>query len=168
MKPFAQSPFGLGSPASAIAVSAAAAAANVSAAAAAAAGGGNGGGGSGSENHGSPSSVAAAAVDAKGGIAQCGSPSMAALAGQVAYRFSVFISKSIYNDFSHSQTSAAPSWQGRAIATHKLRMLEFSGFVEQQRDAECFNKHLFVHIGGPVSYADPVLEVRSKVFINLV
>ncbi len=99
MKPFAQSPFGLGSPASAIAVSAAAAAANVSAAAAAAAGGGNGGGGSGSENHGSPSSVAAAAVHAKGGIAQCGSPSMAALAGQVAYRFSVFICKSIYNDF---------------------------------------------------------------------
>ena len=37
-------------------------------------------------------------------------------------------------------------------------MLEFSGFVEQQREAECFNKHLFVHIGGPVSYADPLLE----------
>ena len=56
----------------------------------------------------------------------------------------------------------APSWQGRAIATHKLRMLEFSAFVEQKRGEvnESF-KHHFVHIGGPVSYADPVLEVSK-------
>ena len=59
-------------------------------------------------------------------------------------------------------TALAPSWQGRAIATHKLRMLEFSAFVEQKRGEvnESF-KHHFVHIGGPVSYADPVLEVSS-------
>jgi len=31
--------------------------------------------------------------------------------------------------------------------------------VEQQRDTDqSFNKHLFVHIGGPITYADPVLE----------
>lgn len=52
----------------------------------------------------------------------------------------------------------SPSWQGRAIATSKLRLLEFSAYVEQQRDADSFNKHLFVHIGSPVSYSDPILE----------
>ncbi len=56
-------------------------------------------------------------------------------------------------------TVAAPAWQGRAIATHKLRLLEFSAYVEQQREtAESYQKHLFVHIGSPVSYSDPVLE----------
>ena len=54
--------------------------------------------------------------------------------------------------------STSPSWQGRSIATHKLRLLEFSAYVEQQRDAESYHKHLFVHIGGPVTYSDPVLE----------
>lgn len=57
--------------------------------------------------------------------------------------------------------SSGNCWQGRAIATQKLRLIEFSAFVDQQRAdaAESFNKHLFVHIGGPVSYADPTLEV---------
>ena len=61
---------------------------------------------------------------------------------------------------SAASAALAPSWQGRAIATHKLRMLEFSAFVEQKRGEvnESF-KHHFVHIGGPVPYADPVLEV---------
>ena len=48
-----------------------------------------------------------------------------------------------------------------AIATHKLRMLEFSAFVEQKREVNESFKHHFVHIGGPVSYADPVLEVGA-------
>ena len=56
--------------------------------------------------------------------------------------------------------------QGRAIATHKLRMLEFSAFVEQKREVESF-KHHFVHIGGPVSYADPVLEVSVYLNVNI-
>jgi hypothetical protein len=60
-------------------------------------------------------------------------------------------------------SSSTPSWQGRAIATHKLRLLEFSAFVEQKREAESY-KHHFVHIGGPVSYADPVLEVSWAKF----
>lgn len=58
----------------------------------------------------------------------------------------------------------APSWQGRAIATHKLRLLEFSAYVDQQRSGSgpgganngtngadpepgYESKHRFVHIG---------------------
>ena len=54
---------------------------------------------------------------------------------------------------------AGPAWQGRSIATQKLRLVEFSAFVEQQREPETYNKHLFVQIGGPVTYSDPLLEV---------
>ena len=68
----------------------------------------------------------------------------------------------------------APSWQGRAIATHKLRLLEFSAYVDQQRnnggseaqEAAFNSKHLFVHIGGQVSYNDPVLEVRKPLIYD--
>ncbi|CAG7785970.1 unnamed protein product [Allacma fusca] len=48
-------------------------------------------------------------------------------------------------------------WEGRAISTHKLCLVEFSAFLEQQRDPDTYQKHLFVHIG-PVSYSDPTLE----------
>ncbi|XP_077493323.1 TEA domain transcription factor 1 homolog scalloped isoform X3 [Amblyomma americanum] len=51
-----------------------------------------------------------------------------------------------------------PSWEGRSIATHKLRLVEFSAFMELQQDADTCNKHLFVHIGGPPTYTDPLLE----------
>ncbi|XP_077493329.1 TEA domain transcription factor 1 homolog scalloped isoform X9 [Amblyomma americanum] len=55
-----------------------------------------------------------------------------------------------------------PSWEGRSIATHKLRLVEFSAFMELQQDADTVmvtcNKHLFVHIGGPPTYTDPLLE----------
>ncbi len=59
--------------------------------------------------------------------------------------------------------SAAPTWHGRAIATRRLRLLEFSAYVEQQQlrdssDLVSNNTHRFVHIDGPVSYADPLLE----------
>lgn len=61
------------------------------------------------------------------------------------------------------QTAAAPSvtvppWEGRSIATQKLRLVEFSAFMESQRDPDTYQKHLFVHIGGPTTYADPLLE----------
>lgn len=56
------------------------------------------------------------------------------------------------------QQPMGPPWEGRSIATHKLRLVEFSGFVEVQRDADTFQKHLFVHIGGQPSYSDPTLE----------
>uniref|UniRef100_A0A3Q3GGK2 TEA domain transcription factor 4 n=1 Tax=Labrus bergylta TaxID=56723 RepID=A0A3Q3GGK2_9LABR len=53
----------------------------------------------------------------------------------------------------------APPWQGRSIASSRLRMLEFSSFLEQPQDPETFNKHLFVHIGqSNPSYSDPYLE----------
>ncbi|XP_013794568.2 transcriptional enhancer factor TEF-1-like [Limulus polyphemus] len=49
-------------------------------------------------------------------------------------------------------------WEGRSIATHKLRLVEFSAFMEQQRDQDSYHKHLFVHIGGLPGYSDPILE----------
>ncbi|KAM8895361.1 transcriptional enhancer factor TEF-1 isoform 6-T6 [Spinachia spinachia] len=53
----------------------------------------------------------------------------------------------------------APAWQGRSIGTSKLRMVEFSAFLEQQRDPDTYNKHLFVHIGQTNhSYSDALLE----------
>ncbi|KAA0199171.1 hypothetical protein HAZT_HAZT005012 [Hyalella azteca] len=51
-----------------------------------------------------------------------------------------------------------PPWEGRSIATHKLRLVEFSAFVESQRDPDTYQKHLFVHIGGQTTYNDPPLE----------
>uniref|UniRef100_A0AAR2JNN4 TEA domain family member 1a n=1 Tax=Pygocentrus nattereri TaxID=42514 RepID=A0AAR2JNN4_PYGNA len=51
------------------------------------------------------------------------------------------------------------SWQGRSIGTSKLRLVEFSSFLEQQRDPEAYNKHLFVHIGQTDHlHIDPLLE----------
>ncbi|XP_073990508.1 TEA domain transcription factor 1 homolog scalloped isoform X2 [Rhodnius prolixus] len=51
-----------------------------------------------------------------------------------------------------------PPWEGRAIATHKLRLVEFSAFMEHQREPDTYHKHLFVHIGGATTYTDPLLE----------
>nr|WIW57675.1 scalloped [Gryllus bimaculatus] len=56
------------------------------------------------------------------------------------------------------QAPPPPPWEGRAIATHMLRLVEFSAFMEQQRDADTYHKHLFVHIGGSATYSDPLLE----------
>ncbi|XP_067850347.1 transcriptional enhancer factor TEF-1 isoform X3 [Heptranchias perlo] len=56
-------------------------------------------------------------------------------------------------------TPSVPAWQGRSIGTSKLRLVEFSAFLEQQRDPDSYNKHLFVHIGQTNhSYSDPLLE----------
>ncbi|XP_014209220.1 transcriptional enhancer factor TEF-1 isoform X2 [Copidosoma floridanum] len=55
-------------------------------------------------------------------------------------------------------TQPPPPWEGRAIATHKLRLVEFSAFMEQQRDQDNYQRHLFVHIGGSATYSDPLLE----------
>ncbi|XP_051976193.1 transcriptional enhancer factor TEF-3-like [Xyrauchen texanus] len=58
-----------------------------------------------------------------------------------------------------SMTSNAPPWQGRSIASSKLRLLEFSAFLEQPQDPDTVNKHLFVHIGqSNPTYSDPYLE----------
>ncbi|XP_059189569.1 transcriptional enhancer factor TEF-5 isoform X2 [Centropristis striata] len=53
---------------------------------------------------------------------------------------------------------AAPVWQDRTIASAKLRLLEYSAFMEVQRERETY-KHLFVLIGpSNPGYNDPVLE----------
>uniref|UniRef100_A0A8C7H553 TEA domain transcription factor 4 n=1 Tax=Oncorhynchus kisutch TaxID=8019 RepID=A0A8C7H553_ONCKI len=58
-----------------------------------------------------------------------------------------------------SMSPGTPPWQGRSIASSKLRMLEFSAFLEQPQDPETFNKHLFVHIGqSNPTFSDPYLE----------
>ncbi|XP_037108239.1 TEA domain family member 3 b isoform X7 [Syngnathus acus] len=55
--------------------------------------------------------------------------------------------------------TAVPVWQDRTIASLKLRMLEYSAFMEVQRDPDTYSKHLFVHIGQTnPSYSDPLLE----------
>ncbi|XP_005112381.2 transcriptional enhancer factor TEF-1 [Aplysia californica] len=53
---------------------------------------------------------------------------------------------------------ALPPWQGRSIAGPKLRLVEFSAFLEQPRDPDSYHKHLFVHIGSTATYNDPLLE----------
>lgn len=40
-------------------------------------------------------------------------------------------------------TPTAPAWQGRSIGTSKLRLVEFSAFLEQQRDPESVGFFLF-------------------------
>uniref|UniRef100_A0A8C4R6T2 TEA domain family member 1b n=1 Tax=Eptatretus burgeri TaxID=7764 RepID=A0A8C4R6T2_EPTBU len=64
-----------------------------------------------------------------------------------------------YEGAAVAPSPAIPVWQGRSISTAKLRLVEFSAFLEQQRDPETYNKHLFVHISqSSMSYADPLLE----------
>ncbi|CAM4682400.1 unnamed protein product [Leuciscus chuanchicus] len=56
-------------------------------------------------------------------------------------------------------STAMPVWQDRTIASGKLRMLEYSAFMEVQRDPDTYSKHLFVHIAQTnPSYSDPLLE----------
>ncbi|XP_073798703.1 transcriptional enhancer factor TEF-3 isoform X1 [Danio rerio] len=58
-----------------------------------------------------------------------------------------------------SVSPSAPPWQGRSIASARLRLLEFSAFLEQPQDPETVNKHLFVHIAqSNPTYSDPYLE----------
>lgn len=47
-----------------------------------------------------------------------------------------------------------PQLEGRSIATHKFRLVEFSAFMHNESE-----KHLFVHIGqSSTSHSDPMLE----------
>ncbi|XP_063707590.1 protein scalloped-like [Culicoides brevitarsis] len=54
-----------------------------------------------------------------------------------------------------SNLPAAHTWEGRSIATHKFRLVEFSAYLEL-RVEEAYHKHLFVHIGEQPTHA--VLE----------
>lgn len=47
-------------------------------------------------------------------------------------------------------------WEGRCIASHKLRLMEFTSFLDSGPDTD---RHLFVQIGGVnACYTDPLLE----------
>uniref|UniRef100_A0A672SB61 Transcriptional enhancer factor TEF-5-like n=1 Tax=Sinocyclocheilus grahami TaxID=75366 RepID=A0A672SB61_SINGR len=55
--------------------------------------------------------------------------------------------------------TAVPVWQDRTTASSKLRLLEYSAFMEVPQDQDSYSKHLFVHIGQTnPSYSDPLLE----------
>ncbi|KAM9005111.1 transcriptional enhancer factor TEF-5 [Sarcophilus harrisii] len=55
--------------------------------------------------------------------------------------------------------STVPVWQDRTIASTRLRLLEYSAFMEVQRDPDTYSKHLFVHIGQTnPAFSDPPLE----------
>ncbi|XP_059415686.1 transcriptional enhancer factor TEF-5-like isoform X7 [Carassius carassius] len=55
--------------------------------------------------------------------------------------------------------TAVPVWQDRTIASSKLRLLEYSAFMEVPQDQDSYRKHLFVQIGQTnPSYSDPLLE----------
>lgn len=41
------------------------------------------------------------------------------------------------------QAPPPPPWEGRAIATHKLRLVEFSAFMEQHREPDTVSTHSF-------------------------
>lgn len=49
----------------------------------------------------------------------------------------------------------AHQWEGRAIATHKFRLVEYSAYLELRAE-ETYHKHLFVHIAETA--ANPSLE----------
>ncbi|XP_040174282.1 protein scalloped isoform X2 [Anopheles arabiensis] len=49
----------------------------------------------------------------------------------------------------------AHPWEGRAIATHKFRLVEYSAYLELRAE-ETYHKHLFVHIAD--TPANPLLE----------
>ncbi|KAG3289291.1 TEA domain transcription factor 3, transcript variant X3 [Ictidomys tridecemlineatus] len=55
--------------------------------------------------------------------------------------------------------ASVPVWQDRTIASSRLRLLEYSAFMEVQRDPDTYSKHLFVHIGQTnPAFSDPPLE----------
>jgi len=52
-----------------------------------------------------------------------------------------------------------PPWEGRSIATSRLRLTEFTAFVEPRDSNEnAYHRHIFVSIGGTPSHADPLCE----------
>ncbi|XP_040838974.1 transcriptional enhancer factor TEF-5 [Ochotona curzoniae] len=55
--------------------------------------------------------------------------------------------------------ASVPVWQDRTIASSRLRLLEYSAFMEVQQDPDTYSKHLFVHIGQTnPAFSDPPLE----------
>lgn len=56
----------------------------------------------------------------------------------------------------HNNNNNNVEWEGRCIASHKLRLIEFTSYVDSGPDTD---RHLFVQIGGVnACYTDPLLE----------
>uniref|UniRef100_A0A668A0S6 TEA domain family member 1a n=1 Tax=Myripristis murdjan TaxID=586833 RepID=A0A668A0S6_9TELE len=107
--------------------------------------------------------VSATAIHSKllPGIVRASFPGNAQPFSQQAYSVQTAGTTTIsgYEPPTAAQTHREPAWQGRSIGTNKLRLVEFSSFLETQRDQEAYNKHLFVHISqANPSYSDPLLE----------
>ncbi|KAL9879491.1 protein scalloped isoform X2 [Glossina fuscipes] len=66
-------------------------------------------------------------------------------------------STAVSGDIEAGLPPAQLPWEGRAIATHKFRLLEFSAFMEIRRE-DIYHRHLFVQLGGKPSFSDPLLE----------
>nr|CAB3266886.1 scalloped/TEF1 protein [Phallusia mammillata] len=60
----------------------------------------------------------------------------------------------------NQNANVGPPWENRQIASQKLRLIDFSAFLEQQTsEMDNYSKHLFVHINqSNPSYNDPMLE----------
>ncbi|XP_053203636.1 protein scalloped-like [Panonychus citri] len=69
------------------------------------------------------------------------------------------VSNLISNAISHynNHNNNVPSLEDRCIATHELRLCEFTAFLEIGSGVQA-TKHIFVQIGGPTSFSDPILE----------
>uniref|UniRef100_A0A8C2Z906 TEA domain family member 1a n=1 Tax=Cyclopterus lumpus TaxID=8103 RepID=A0A8C2Z906_CYCLU len=107
--------------------------------------------------------VSATAIHSKllPGLVRSSFPSNAQPFSQQAYVVQTVGTNTIsgYEAPTAAQTHREPAWQGRSIGTTKLRLVEFSSFLETQRDQEAYNKHLFVNISqSSLSYSDPMLE----------
>ncbi|XP_031442785.1 transcriptional enhancer factor TEF-1 isoform X2 [Clupea harengus] len=78
---------------------------------------------------------------------------------QQAYPIQPAVTTAISSYESATAPPSGPAWQGRSIGTTKLRLVEFSSFLEHQRDPDSYNKHLFVQIGQTNhSHSDALLE----------
>uniref|UniRef100_A0AAY4D3F9 TEA domain-containing protein n=1 Tax=Denticeps clupeoides TaxID=299321 RepID=A0AAY4D3F9_9TELE len=102
--------------------------------------------------------VSATAIHNKLGLAGIPRPTFPGAAGVSVYVL-FLLNVSAGYETPTAPAPTAPAWQGRSIGTTKLRLVEFSAFLEQQRDPEAYNKHLFVHISQTNhSHSDALLE----------
>lgn len=54
----------------------------------------------------------------------------------------------------------------KCIGSSKLRLIEFSGFLEQRRDPDIYQKHLFVHLNPSESTQDEFECINMKEFVD--
>uniref|UniRef100_A0A672SW29 Transcriptional enhancer factor TEF-1-like n=1 Tax=Sinocyclocheilus grahami TaxID=75366 RepID=A0A672SW29_SINGR len=102
--------------------------------------------------------VSATAIHSRLGLAGLPRPTFVKPFAQQNYPIQTATAIAAYES-STPLAAAGPAWHGRSISTSKLRLVEFSSFLEHQRDPDSYNKHLFVHISQTNhSYRDALLE----------